>query len=97
LFMQNYNDLLYESEDLRLRYRGSIEELITLMLIYYSFKDQRDTSTTQQMKDNFQKMMYQTRDKMKELFDSLPANAFNSTATEYTRAFWEKNFFSELK
>jgi hypothetical protein len=97
LQMRNYNDLLYESEDLRERYRGSIEELIVLMLIYYSFQDQRDAGTTQQMKDNFQKMMYQTRDKMKELFDSLPASAFNSSATEYTRAFWEKNFFSEQK
>jgi hypothetical protein len=84
LMMRNHNDLLYESEDLRQRYRGTVEELIILSLIYKSFEQKGDTVKK-----------LQTRDKMKELFDSIPVDKFNSSATEYTRIYWEKTWFSE--
>jgi hypothetical protein len=83
LLMKNHADLLYESEDLRQRYRGTIEELIILSLIYKSFEQQGDTVK-----------MLLTRDKMKELFDSLPISVFNSSATEYTRIYWERTWFA---
>ncbi len=84
LQMNNHTDLLGESADLLQRYRGTVEELIIWNLIYHSFKNQGDKVK-----------MLQTRDKMKEVFDALPPDAFNSSALEYTRAYWEKNWFTE--
>lgn len=86
LQMKNHYDLLHESDDLMQRHRGTIEELIILNLIFHSFKQQGD-----------QVKMLQTRDKMKELFDSLPASAFNSSTVEYSRAYWEKTWFAPEK
>jgi len=86
LQMKNHYDLLHESDDLMQRHRGTIEELIILSLIFHSFKQQGD-----------QVKMLQTRDKMKELFDSLPASAFNSSTVEYSRAYWEKTWFAPEK
>ncbi|HEV3385952.1 MAG TPA: RNA polymerase sigma factor [Gemmata sp.] len=86
LHMKNHTELLYESQDLLQRQRGTVEELIIWSLIYKSFEQQRD-----------EVKKLQTRDMMKELFDSLPASAFNSSAVEYTREYWEKSWFSPVK
>jgi len=79
---KNHADLLIESQELLRRYKGTIDELIILSLIFHSFKQQGDTVK-----------MLQTRDKMKELFDSLPATAFNSSTIEQSREYWEKTWF----
>jgi hypothetical protein len=81
--MRNHTDLLYEAQDLLQRQRGTVEELIIWSLIYKSFEQQRDESKK-----------LQTRDKIKEVFDSLPSSAFNSSAVEYTREYWEKTWFT---
>jgi hypothetical protein len=83
LHMRNHVDLLHEAQDLLQRQRGTVEELIIWSLIYKSFEQQRD-----------EVKKLQTRDKIKEVFDSLPASAFNSSAVEYTREYWEKTWFS---
>jgi RNA polymerase sigma factor (sigma-70 family) len=84
LAMKNYDDVLSESNDLRQLHRGTIEELIILALIYKTFEQKGDIVKKLQI-----------RDKMKELFDSLPVDKFNSSATEYSREYWEKTWFGE--
>jgi hypothetical protein len=81
--MKNYTDLMIESDDLKQRLRNTVEELIINSLLYHAFREQKDDSKA-----------FQIRDKMKEIFDSLPASAFNSSALEYTREYWEKTWFS---
>jgi RNA polymerase sigma factor (sigma-70 family) len=83
LHMRNHTDLLYEAQDLLQRQRGTVDELIVWSLIYKSFEQQCD-----------EVKMLQTRDKIKEVFDSLPDSAFNSSSVEYTREYWEKTWYS---
>ena len=39
----------------------------------------------------------QIRDQMKELFDRLPAASFTAEKGEYSRAYWEKVWFTPEK
>jgi hypothetical protein len=81
---KNPNDLLRESADLVERCRGTVEELIIWSLVYHAFKQKNDSVRA-----------LETRDKMKELFDRLPANAFTGRdGSEYSRIYWEKTWFA---
>jgi hypothetical protein len=84
----NPNDLLRESADLVERCRGTVEELIIWSLVYHAFKQKGDSVRA-----------LETRDKMKELFDRLPASAFTADrgVGEYSRVYWEKTWFTPEK
>ena len=60
-----------------------MEELIIWSLVYHAFRQKGETGK-----------MLQTRDQMKELFDRLPKDKFRATEGEYSRAYWEKVWFS---
>jgi hypothetical protein len=83
LQMKKPNDLLVEADKLRDRHRNSVEELIILSLIYHAFKQKGDVVRERQI-----------RDQMKELFDRLPAASFTADKGEYSRAYWEKVWFT---
>ena len=84
--MKKPNDLLVEADKLRDRHRNSVEELIILSLIYHAFKQKGDIVRERQI-----------RDQMKELFDRLPAASFTADKGEYSRAYWEKVWFTPDK
>jgi hypothetical protein len=86
LKMKNYNELLYESDELTTRYRGTVEELIAWSLVFHAFREKHD-----------QQKQFQTRDKMKVIFDQLPASAFTASSGEYSREYWEKIWFAPQK
>ena len=86
LQMKKPNDLLVEADKLRDRHRNSVEELIILSLIYHAFKQKGDVVRERQI-----------RDQMKELFDRLPAASFTADKGEYSRAYWEKVWFTPEK
>jgi tetratricopeptide (TPR) repeat protein len=86
LQMKNHTDLLGESADSLQHYRGTVDELIIWSLMYHSFNQQGDRVKA-----------FQARDKLKEVFDTLPAGAFKSCAVEYTREYWEKTWFTPQK
>lgn len=77
-------DVLLESSPLLVKYRGTVDELIVLSLMYHAYKQKGDINKA-----------LETRDKMKELFDRLPAAAFTATSGEYSRAYWEKTWFAD--
>jgi hypothetical protein len=81
--LRKADDLLAEAAPLLERHRGTVEELIIWSLVYHAFRQKGETG-----------MMLQTRDKMKELFDRLPKDKFRATEGEYSRAYWEKVWFS---
>jgi tetratricopeptide (TPR) repeat protein len=86
LQMKKPNDLLVEADKLRDRHRNSVEELIILSLIYHAFKQKGDVVRERQI-----------RDQMKELFDRLPSSSFTADKGEYSRAYWEKVWFTPEK
>lgn len=86
LQMKKPNDLLVEADKLRDRHRNSVEELIILSLIYHAFKQKGDIVRERQI-----------RDQMKELFDRLPTASFTAEKGEYSRAYWEKVWFTPEK
>jgi hypothetical protein len=76
------DDLLAEASVMLERHRGTVDELIILSLVYHAFKQKNQPG-----------LALQTRDRMKEVFDSLPRNAFPGQG-EYSREYWEKVWFT---
>jgi tetratricopeptide (TPR) repeat protein len=83
---QSARELLFEGGTLRDRYKGTVEELIILSLMYHAFKQMNDTGNA-----------LTTREQMKEVFDALPAAAFTQQTGEYSREYWLKWWFTEPK
>ncbi|MCS7022411.1 MAG: hypothetical protein NZ703_00580 [Gemmataceae bacterium] len=81
---KSLNELLFEADRLRERYRGTVDELIILSLMYHAFKQKGDPVRERQI-----------RDQMKELFDRLAPSAFPATSGEYSRSYWEKVWFAQ--
>jgi tetratricopeptide (TPR) repeat protein len=100
LVMRNPQAVISESTDLIERYRGTVEELIVFSLVYHAFKQERDDAKAAK-NDNKESQAYrhmlQTRDRMKDIFDQLPVAAFNGSTLEYTREYWEREWFSPDK
>lgn len=69
------------------RYRGTVEELIALSLIYHAQKMQNRTE-----------LMPRTKDRMFEVFAQLKdkPGAFKATSGEYSRDYWEKVWFADM-
>jgi hypothetical protein len=81
--MQKPNDLLAEASPLLERHRGTVEELIIWSLVYHAFRQKGETGKA-----------LQTRDQMRDLFNTLPSDKFRAREGEYSRAYWEKVWFS---
>ena len=81
--LQKPNDLLAEAAELRRQYRGTVEELIILSLMYHAFKQKNETGRA-----------LEAREQMKELFDRLPPSAFTAEKGEYSRIYWEQVWFT---
>src|SRR5207248_1707637 len=75
-------NLLYEAALLLERYKGSVEELIILSLVYHAFKQMNDTGKA-----------LDTRERMREVFEKLPPSAFPLPIGEYSRDYWLKVWF----
>jgi hypothetical protein len=79
-------DLLYDAGPLLERHRGTVEELIILSLMYHAFR---------QVNDNREALVI--RERMKEVFDKLPASAFSQQPGEYSRDYWLTVWFAPDK
>ena len=80
--MKKPYDLLTEAAPLLDRYKGTVEELIVLSLVYHAFKQMNDPGKA-----------LDTRDRMKDVFDRLPPSAFPQPIGEYSRDYWLKVWF----
>lgn len=79
-------DLLYEANFMLERYKGTVEELIILSLMYHAFKQLNDPGSALGIYD-----------RMKDAFENLPASAFTQKTGEYSREYWEKVWFKPEK
>jgi TolA-binding protein len=79
-------ELLYESVPLLDRYKGTVEELIVLSLMYHAFRQLNDPGKA-----------LDTRDRMKEAFDKLGPSAFPQDKGEYSRDYWLQVWFPPEK
>jgi tetratricopeptide (TPR) repeat protein len=79
------NDLLVEAAPLLERYRGTVEELIVLSLVYHANKQRNKPENAAD-----------TRERMKEVFEKLKQKpgAFPAASGEYSREYWEKVWFA---
>ncbi|HEY1187324.1 MAG TPA: hypothetical protein VGE74_06680, partial [Gemmata sp.] len=80
--MKKPQELLYAAAPLLDRYKGTVEELIVLSLVYHAFKQANDP-----------KEALKTRDRMKDVFDKLPPSMFSQPTGEYSRDYWLKVWF----
>ena len=87
--MRNPNELLFEASKLRERCRDTVEELIIMSLMYHAFKQKYAASKN----SNDLAQALSVRDQMKEKFDKLPPSAFSAPPGEYSRSYWEKEWF----
>lgn len=101
LLMKKLDPLFTESLEFSDRYRGTVEELIMLNLVYHAFRQKYEEAKLKGLPkeqiSNYQVSMYRTHDRMKEVFDQLPMSAFTGTTLEYTREYWEKVWFTPEK
>jgi tetratricopeptide (TPR) repeat protein len=81
--MRKPQDLLYEAAPMLDRYKGTVDELIVLSLVFHAFRQMNDEGKARS-----------TRDLMKDAFDKLPATAFTQAAGEYSRDYWLKVWFA---
>ena len=67
------------------RYKGTVEELIILSLVYHAHSKRGDTTQVQK-----------TLDRMKTAFEKLKdkPGAFSATSGEYSKEYWEKIWFA---
>ena len=77
------DEVLAESSPLLEKCSGTVDELIVRSLAFQAFKQKHDTVKA-----------LETRDRMKKLFDDLPATAFIASSTEYSRDYWVKTWFT---
>jgi len=80
--MKKPQDLLFEAAPMLDRYKGTVEELIILSLVYHAFKQLNDPGKA-----------LDTRDRMREVFDKLGPSAFPLKEGEYSRDYWLKVWF----
>ncbi|MBP3958520.1 hypothetical protein J8F10_25000 [Gemmata sp. G18] len=76
-------NLLFEGATLRDRYKGTIEELIILSLMYKAYEKLEDAPRARA-----------TREQMRDVFEKLPATAFTHQTGEYSREYWVKFWFA---
>jgi len=86
LLLRKYADMPELCERLSTRYTGKVEELIIRSMLYtaYRFADRTEQAAT-------------VLARMEELFLRLPDDAFPGGADEYTRDYWQKQWFAPLK
>ena len=86
LLLRKYADMPELCERLSGRDTGKVEELIIRSMLYtaYRFADRTEPAAT-------------TLARMEELFLRLPDESFPGGADEYTRDYWQKQWFAPLK
>jgi len=86
LLLKRYNDMPALCEKLADRYRGKVEELIVLSMLYssYRFADLPGGAA-------------RTLGRMEEAFAKLGPDAFPGGSEEYTREYWVKTWFEPLR
>ncbi len=84
--LKKYDEMPALCDKLTQRYQGKVEELIVLSMLYssYTYADRREPAAA-------------TLAKMLDLFGKLPDTAFPGGAEEYTRTYWQKQWFDPLK
>lgn len=65
------------------RYRGSIEELIVLSMVYHA----------QNRQLNRPELAAETKQRMRDVFEKLPPTAFRAASGEYSREYWAVEWF----
>lgn len=86
LLLKRYNEMPALCEKLADRYRGKVEELIVLSMLYSSnrFADLPGAAA-------------RTLGRMEEVFAKLGPDAFPGGSEEYTREYWVKTWFEPLR
>jgi tetratricopeptide (TPR) repeat protein len=86
LLLKRYDEMPDLCEKLIERYRGKVEELIVLSMLYssYRFADLPGASA-------------RTLSRMEEVFAKLGPDAFPGGSEEYTRDYWVKSWFEPLR
>ncbi|MGL6074107.1 MAG: tetratricopeptide repeat protein [Fimbriiglobus sp.] len=86
LLLRKYDEMPGLCEKLSKRYQGKLEELIIQSMLYsaYHFADRIEPAGT-------------VRARMVELYQKLPDTAFPGGAEEYTREYWQREWFSAIK
>ena len=86
LLLRKYDEMPALCDKLAKRYEGKVEELIIRSMLYtaYHFADRLEPAAG-------------VRVQMQELFHKLPDSAFPGGADEYTRDYWQREWFAPLK
>ena len=86
LLLRKYDEMPALCDKLAKRYEGKVEELIIRSMLYtaYHFADRLEPAAG-------------VRVQMQELFHKLPDSAFPGGADEYTREYWQREWFAPLK
>jgi TolA-binding protein len=86
LLLKKYDEMPALCEKLATRYKGKVEELIVLSMLYssYRFADRPEPAA-------------RVLNRMEEVFAKLPDGQFRGGAEEYTREYWKKQWFEPLK
>ncbi len=86
LLLRKYDEMPALCDKLAKRYEGKVEELIIRSMLYtaYHFADRVEPAAG-------------VRVQMQELFNKLPDGAFAGGADEYTREYWQREWFAPLK
>jgi len=86
LLLRKYDEMPGLCDKLAKRYEGKVEELIIRSMLYtaYHFADRLEPAAG-------------VRGQMKDLFNKLPDSAFAGGADEYTREYWQREWFAPLK
>jgi hypothetical protein len=78
-------DVLFEGAKLRAQVKGTVEELIVLSLMYHAHRfNKKDEDALR------------VRDEMRDVFTALPSSAFKASIGDYSRAFWQTKWFSDV-
>jgi hypothetical protein len=85
-FAGKSKELIVAAAPIATRHRESVDGLIALALMYHACKQTGESERAQKV-----------RDEMKDRFDALKGTpgAFSATSGEYSRVYWEKEWFGE--
>ena len=86
VLLRKYDKMPELCDKLSRRYAGKVEELIIQSMLYtaYHFADRLEPAAG-------------VRAKMLELYQKLPETAYPGGAEEYTREYWQREWFAPLK
>lgn len=86
LLLKRYDDLPAVCDKLAARYRGKVEELIVLSMLYSAYWQSARKEEAAR-----------TMGRMEEVYAKLKPADFTGAAEEYTREYWQKEWFDRLR